>query len=155
MSFHELTLGKMREMAEKFAGAGVKLNLPPESSKTLGTEYVAGDWGKSLSGRVRFDPRFTNPVGYFQGGFFGAAFDDVMGPLTYMAAGRPVATIEMSVSFLRPFVAKDEYVEITAEVVSLTKAVLVLKAEAYSQAGKLLATAHSHSLVIAEENLKK
>lgn len=155
MSTEVGVLARMKEMAEKFAEAGVRLNLPPESTKTLGTEYVAAEWGKSLTGRVRFDPKFTNPVGYFQGGFLGAAFDDVMGPLTYMAAGRPVATIEMSVSFLKPFVAKDEYVDITAEVVSLSKALLVIKAEARSKEGKLLATAHNHSLVISDENLKK
>jgi uncharacterized protein (TIGR00369 family) len=148
-------LARMKEMAEKFAGAGVRLNLPPESTKTLGTEYVAADWGKSLTGRVRFDPKFTNPVGFFQGGFLAAAFDDVMGPLTYMAAGRPVATIEMSLSFLRPFVAKDEFIDIRADVVSLSKNLLVLKAEAHSKGGKLLATAQNHSLVISDENLKK
>jgi hypothetical protein len=32
---------------------------------------------------------------------------------------------------------------------------LVLKAEAHSKEGKLLATAHNHSLVIPNENLKK
>lgn len=155
MSVHAEALARMKEMAEKFAGAGIHLNLPPESSKTLGTEYVAADWGKSLTGRVRFDARFTNPTGVFQGGFLGAAFDDVMGPLTYMAAGRPVATIEMSVSFLRPFTAKDEYAEIRAEVVNVSKSLLVLKAEALSKAGRLLATAHSHSLVMGEEGLRK
>lgn len=155
MSPHEQVRKSMEEMAEAFAQNGVALEMPPQSNRTLNTEYVEIDYGKMLAAQIKFDPRFTNPMGMFQGGFLCAAIDDVFGPLTYMAAARPVVTIEMSTSFLRPFTAKDEFVTIKAEVVSKSKTLLVLKAEVHSKEGKLIASASSHSLIISEQNLKK
>lgn len=154
MAIHEQILTSMKEMAEKFSALGVKLELPPTSSKALGTEYTEIEFGKTLTGKFAFNPKFTNPLQMFQGGFLCAAFDDVFGPLTYMAAGQPVVTLEMSTSFIRPFTAKDEVMFIKAEVVSKTKSVLILRAEARNKEGKLIATANNHSLVMPEANLK-
>ena len=154
MSVHEQVMQSMQGMAEQFAASGIQLDLPPPSNKTMGTEYTEIDFGKSLAARFVFDPRFTNPLKMFQGGFLCAAFDEVFGPLTYMAAGQPVVTLEMSVSFVRPFTAKDESITIRAEVVSKTKSVLLLKAEARTKEGKLVATSGNHSMLISESNLK-
>lgn len=154
MSQHNEVMKSMKEMAEKFAGLGVRLELPPASNKAMSTEYTEMDAGKSLTARFPFNPAFTNPVKLFQGGFLCAAFDEVMGPLTYMAAGQPAVTLDMNTSFVRPFTAKDEYIEIKAEIVSKTKTVLFVRAEAKNKEGKLVATAVSHSLVISEANLR-
>jgi uncharacterized protein (TIGR00369 family) len=147
MNVNDQVRASMREMAEKFRAAGVELALPPPSSDTLGTRYTAIDPGKMLEAEFAWNARFTNPLKIFQGGFLCAAFDEVFGPLTYMAAGKPALTIEMSTSFLRPFTEAVGTVRIRAEVVSQTKALLVLKAEARTPEGKLLATAGSHSMI--------
>jgi acyl-coenzyme A thioesterase PaaI-like protein len=47
-----------------------------------------------------------------------------------MATGRPVVTVEMSTTFLRPFAERDEFVTVRAEDVAQSKTLLVLKAEA-------------------------
>ena len=154
MSSQEDVLKSMKEMQAKFAEAGMKLQMPPHSNKTLGTEYIDMDFGKSLTAKVPFQEQFTNPLHMFQGGFLCAAFDEVYGPLTYMAAGQPVVTIEMSTSFIRPFTAKDEFIVIKADVISKTKTLIVLKAEACSKAGKLIATSTNHSLVVSEQQMK-
>lgn len=147
MNANEQVLASMKEMAERFRAAGVELVLPPPSNEAMGTVYTAIDPGKMLEAEFAFNPLFTNPLKIFQGGFLCAAFDEVFGPLTYMAAQKPALTIEMSTSFLRPFTAATGSVKIRAEVVNQSKALLVLKAEARAPDGKLIATASSHSML--------
>jgi len=153
MNVHEQVMKSMAEMAEKFARLGVKLQMPPPSNLTLGTRYTDIDLGKMLTAEFKFDPKFGNPMQVFQGGFLCAAFDDVYGPLTYMACERPVVTIEMSTTYLRPFREKDEYITVRAEVVARSKSLLVLKAEAKNKNGKLIATSTSHSLITTDQQL--
>ncbi len=155
MTVHEQVIQNMTEMADRFAAAGVKLTMPPQSNITLGTTYTAIDLGKMLEAQIRFDGRFTNPLQMFQGGFLCAALDEVFGPLTFMAAGRPVLTIEMSTSYLRPFTAKDEAIIVRAEVVAKTKTLIVMKAEVKTISGKLVATATNHSLITNDDHLRR
>lgn len=154
MSVHEEIMSSMKGMAETFAGLGVKLILPPKSNEALRTEYTAVDMGKMLEAKIPFDHRYTNPLKMYQGGILAGAFDEVFGPLTYMTAGAPVVTLEMSVTFLRPFTERDGYVSIRAEVVSKTKSVIVMRAEARNPEGKLVATAQNHSIIVSEQKLK-
>lgn len=153
-SAHEFVAQNMREMAEKFVALGVSLQLPPNSGLTLGTHYIDIDFGKSLTAEIKFDDRFTNPMHMFQGGFLCAVLDEVYGPLTYMAAGRPVMTIEMSTSFVRPFTAKDESIVVRAEVVNQSKTLMILRAEVRSKSGKLIATSTNHSLISNDSTLR-
>lgn len=155
MDAHEQVMASMRRMAETYAHSGLALRMPPASNATLGTQYTAIDYGTMLEARINYDERFSNPLHMFQGGFLCAALDEVYGPLTYMAAERPVVTIEMSTSFLRPFTAKDEAVIIRATVVAQTKSLMVLKAEVKTLAGKLVATSTTHSLITSESTLQK
>lgn len=155
MSIHEDVLSSMKEMASAFAKAGVHLQLPPPSGTLLGTTYTAIEQGTSLSARFGFNDAFQNPVGMFQGGLIGAAFDEVFGPLTYMAAERPTVTLEMSVSYVRPFTAKDKAITIRADVVSKTKSILLLRAEAHTEEGKLIATATTHCIILNDKQLQR
>jgi uncharacterized protein (TIGR00369 family) len=141
-------------MAARFAAAGVQLQLPPNSNRTIGTKYVDVDPGNSLTAEIQFDSRFTNPVQMYQGGFLCAAVDEVFGPLTYMAAGRPAVTVEMSTTFIRPFVQSDGVIRIRAEVTAKTKSLIFLKAEVRTLDGKLIATATNHSMMLSDQNLK-
>jgi uncharacterized protein (TIGR00369 family) len=154
MNVHEQVLASMHEMAGRFSQVGVKLQMPPASNTTLGTRYTEIEFGKMLAAEFKFDSRFTNPMHVFQGGFLCAIFDEVYGPLSYMTSERPVVTIEMSTSFLRPFTEKDEFLVVRAEVVAKSRTLLVLKAEARNKKGKLIATSTSHSLTATDQMLK-
>ena len=154
MNVHDQVISSMREMAAKFPLAGLHLQLPPASNSTMGTRYTEMDLGKMLAAEFRFDPKFANPMQAVQGGLLCAMFDEVYGPLSYMAAGRPVVTIDMSTTFLRPFTEKDEFVVVRAEVVAQSRTLLVLKAEARNNKGKLIATSTSHSLITSDQQLK-
>lgn len=153
MTVHEQVMKGMQEMAALFAAANISLELPPQSNLTLGTTYVGIDFGTMLTARFQFDSRFINPIGTFHGGFLSAAFDDTFGPLSYMAAARPVVTLELSTTFIRPFIAKDEYIDIRAELVSKSKSLLVMRAEAKTKVGKLIATSTTSSLILSDEQL--
>ncbi len=153
MTVHDQVMNGMREMAALFSSVNISLEMPPQSNLTLGTTYVDIDFGKMLTARFKFDSRFMNPIGTFHGGFLSAAFDDTFGPLSYMAASRPVVTLELSTTFIRPFTAKDEYIDIRAELVSKSKSLLVMRAEAKTKEGKLIATSTTHSLILSDEQL--
>ena len=154
LSTHEQVLASMREMAATFAAAGIALELPPPSSQTLGTTFTEFDLGKFLAARFAFAQRFANPLGMFQGGFLAAAFDEVFGPLAYMTAGKPVVAIEISTTYIRPFTAADELLDVRAEVVVKNRSLLVLRAEAKTAAGKLIATSQNHGLILSDDRLK-
>ena len=155
MNAQEFVQIHMEEMRTKFQEAGIVLDLPPPSNLTLKTRYTDIDPGKMLTAEIPFDAQFTNPIHFFQGGFLCAAFDEAFGPLSYMAAQRPVVAIEISTSFIRPFSEKDQFISIRAEIVSQTKSLMIMKAEAKSKAGKLIAISSNHALILSDEQMKK
>jgi len=155
MKAQELVQKHMEEMKRKFQESGIVLDLPPSSNLTLQTRYTDVDPGKMIMAEIPFDTKFANPIHVFQGGFLCAAFDEAFGPLSYMAAQRPVVAIEISTSFIRPFSPKDEFISIRAEVVSQTKSLMIMKAEAKSKAGKLIAISSNHALILSDEQMKK
>jgi uncharacterized protein (TIGR00369 family) len=139
MTPHDQMLALMNEMKRTLEQSGVQLRLPPRSHESMGVRFTHIDLGKMLTAEIPFHEEFSNPTGVMQGGFLCAAFDEVFGPLAYMAAGRPAATIEMSTSFLRPFQPKHKVLTVRAEVVSVSKSLLVLQAQATRPDGKLIA----------------
>jgi len=155
MTPHEEVMNSMREMAEKFAAYGVALEMPPQSNKSLGTLYVDIDFGKKLSAQIKHDPKFTNPMGVYQGGFLCAGLDDVYGPLSYMAALKPVVTLNMNTSFVRPFSANDQTAIFSAEVISISKSIILMRAEVRTQSQKLIATSTNTSMILSEAQLAK
>jgi len=153
LTAHEQVTQSMKEMVETYSKMGITLLMPPPSIKVFNTKYTEIEFGKSLSAEFEFDLKFCNPLGTFQGGMLCGLFDEVYGPLTYMASGRPVVTIEMSTTFLRPFTQKDKTLVVRSQIVAKTKTLLVLKAEALTAEGKLVATSTSHSLILSDEQL--
>lgn len=155
MTAHEQVMKSMLEMKENFAALGITLELPPPSNKTLGTVYTEIDFGKKLAAEIKHDHAFTNPLGMYQGGFLCAGLDDVYGPLSYMAAKKPVVTLDMNTSFVRPFGPKDVLAVFSAEVVSISKSVMLMRAEVRTQTGKLIATSTNTSMILSEEQHKR
>jgi uncharacterized protein (TIGR00369 family) len=150
MSVHDQVLASMKEMAATMEQSGVKLHMPPRSTKSMGTRFTEIVPGKMLAAEIPFHEEFGNPTGVMQGGFVCAAFDEVFGPLSYMAARRPAVTIEMNTSFLRPFQAKQKFLTVRAEVVSASRSLLLLEAKATRPDGKLVAISKVNCMVMAE-----
>jgi acyl-coenzyme A thioesterase PaaI-like protein len=138
MSKHEEFHQFMKNFAAEFHRVtGQEISMPPPSVSTIETIFTDFDFGNTLVGRVYYDKKFANPLGFYQGGFLCAAIDNVLGPLVYASAKKAVVTVEMSTSFIRPFTAADEYIDIYGSVVSRTKSIIILKAEVKNKEGKL------------------
>lgn len=151
---HEEILSAQLEMKAKFESMGFALQLPPPSSLSLKLQYTGFEKGRMLKARMPFQKEMTNPIGLMQGGFIAAGIDDVMGPLSYMAAGQPVVTLQLSVTYLRPFLASDEAVEIEATVINQTRTTLYMEATVKNQKGQLLCKATSQNMLVSKDKLK-
>ncbi|MBN8223001.1 MAG: PaaI family thioesterase, partial [Spirochaetes bacterium] len=82
-----------------------------------------------------------------QGGYMAAAFDNTLGPLSYVAAQKPAVTLDMSQTYLRAARAGDIlYCE--AEVVTRGLRTLYMTASMYDARKKLIATAQTQILIL-------
>jgi uncharacterized protein (TIGR00369 family) len=142
----KLFLDKCRRVQERF---GLPLQIPPSCLQDMEGRLLGYVPGKLLKAVFPVFPRYANPMGTMQGGFMAAAFDNVLGPLSYLAAGRPCTTNNLSVNFIRALAAGDE-MHITARVISRSSRTLHLRAEAVNQAGKLVAVALSNLAVVKD-----
>jgi len=130
------------------------LVLPPPSFLALGMEFCAKT-EDSLSAWVPWRLEFTNPLGAYQGGMLSAAFDNVLGPLSYMVARRPCVTVDLDVNFSRPFRASDGRLLIVGTVLSKGRSLLHLTARATNANGQLVATANSNCLVLSDDQVMR
>jgi uncharacterized protein (TIGR00369 family) len=154
MSIHEEVLTLQEGLRTKFAILGMELLLPPPSSRTLKLEYTGYEAGRMLRARMPYNKEMINPIRLMQGGFIAAGIDDVMGPLSYMCAGQPVVTLQLNVSYLRPFLEQDEYVDIEAEVINKTRTTLYMEATVKNRQGQLLCKATAQSMLVSKEKMK-
>jgi uncharacterized protein (TIGR00369 family) len=133
----KLFLEKCRQIEER---SGLTLQFPPNCLLEMEGRLLNHEPGKMLEASFPVSSRYANPMGRLQGGFLAAAFDNVLGPLSYLAAGRPCTTNNLSVNFIRAVLPGDE-IRITARVVSRSLRTLHLRAEAFNREGKIVALA--------------
>ena len=114
------------------------LLLPPPCLLDMQAEFVTYHEGASLSLRFPVLERYRNPMGNMQGGLVAAAFDNTLGPLSYLVAP-PSVTMSLNTQFVRPVVPGTAYLLCEARVVERTRNVLHLAADARLPDGKLVA----------------
>jgi len=131
-------------MQEKF---GIK--LPPESAIELQSQFVEYVPKKSLSVSFPVQEKHTGPLGILQGGILTAFFDDTFGPLSYATLGKPMLTIDIHVHFIRSSKPGD-IITVKAEIVSRGRQMIFMKAEAFNQKNKLIATSTTSALILSE-----
>ena len=110
-------------------------------------DYV--DYDSRVMLKIAFPVReeYLNPVKAMQGGFITAAFDNVFGPLSYLAARTPCTTLDLHTNYIRSINAGDT-LTVTAKIVSRGVSAMHLSAEAVNGKGKLIATCTSHMVPI-------
>ncbi len=155
MSFHEQFMKEYQNYQSKLADMGVNINLPAPSMLELQLEYLSQVPDQSITARLPFQKRFTNPVGLYQGGILAAGMDDVFGPLSYSAAKGPCVTLSMNVTYMRPFSAEDGEVIIEGKILQKTKTFIFMRAEVKNPKGQLIATADSHVTILRQDQLQK
>lgn len=132
----------MQAMQKEFG-----LELPPKAFLHMDGKFVSYVRKKELVCTFYADPEFSNPMHVMQGGFLGAAIDNTMGPLSYLATGRATTTLELSVNYIR-MVKEAQRIQVTARVVARGNQHLYMEAEAIDEDGKQLARASSQVLIL-------
>lgn len=117
--------------------------LPPNCSVFMKGEYL--DYDSRVMLKIAFPvlEEYLNPMNVMQGGLITAAFDNVFGPLSYLAARTPCTTLDLHTNYIRPINAGDTLI-VTARVISRGLSAMHLSAEAVNGKGKLIATCSSH-----------
>ena len=149
MSSHPSLKILEEETRRLFAGPFVGTEFPPHCFVSMQAEFLAYESRRSLTIRLPVREESLNPMRGMQGGFLAAAFDNALGPLSYLAAGRPCTTLYLDVQFIRAVGYPDD-LTITARVISRGRETVLMSAEAVNGRGKLVATAMSASLIVRD-----
>jgi len=141
----------MHESREKeyqpYGNLNVELGTPPPCYLHMKARLVDYNPNTSLTVAFPVVESYLNPAGTMQGGFITAAFDNVFGPLCYLASGtRSSAMININNSYHRPAFAGDELI-ITARVKTKGRSIVHMEAEAYNQDSKLVASANCNYML--------
>lgn len=132
----ELLNAEFAELGGLFPDAA----LPPNCSSFMQGEYVRYESRTLLAAAFPVREEYLNPMKVMQGGFITAAFDNVFGPLSYLAARTPCTTLELHTVYIRS-IAPGDRLTVTARIVSRGASALHLSAEGVNAKGKLTATA--------------
>ncbi len=125
-----------------------KAQFPPEVAKYIPSEFIEYKKGESLKLRFKIKKEFNNPFNITFGGVYGMFFDAVFGPFSGLEAQKPTTSLDMNITFLKSLSVADEYVDITAKVISKSKTFLILQGEAHNSKGDLVATCNSRMMVV-------
>ncbi len=137
----------MKEMNEGFQAGSHKITLPPPSFTDMNAEIIEYVKNKSITVTFPVRTNQTNPMGFMQGGYIAAAFDNAFGPLSYLVAKKPVTTIDMNVQYIRG-VANNQTVIVTAKIEARGLSTIHMIGEMKTEKGKLLATATTNLLIL-------
>ena len=122
-------------------------DAPPCFSSMQGNvvDFVAGE---DMTIAFPVLDTYLNPAGSMQGGMISAAFDNVFGPLCWIASGTPKGVMtEMTTAYHRP-IFKGDCLTIRAYVKVKGRRKVHMLADAYDNQQKLIATAVSTYLLL-------
>jgi acyl-coenzyme A thioesterase PaaI-like protein len=136
-------------MRERYGAMTDQMVLPPPIFAELGSEVVALDVEAGMMQmRFPFEQRFTNPLGYMQGGMIGAAMDNTIGPLSFLVAP-PSVTVRFDMRFLKPINAPITHFWVTAQLESHEGRKLTFTATAHDEERSIeYTTAHAEHLIL-------
>jgi len=135
------------ELDDFRARVGDHLPFPPPCFTSMKGEFLEYESRKSLKVSFPVTEGSLNPQAKMQGGFLTAGFDNVFGPLSYLAARTPCITLDIHTQYFRGL-EQGEIVTIAAEVVARSPATISMRAEAFNTGGKLVATSSTNLLIV-------
>ena len=139
----ELLEEELRSLSREHA---LGITFPPNCFTSMQAKFVEYESRRSLSVAFPVLEESLNPLRTMQGGFIVAAFDDVFGPLSYLAARIPCVTLNLNTQFIRPIECGDQ-LTVRATVVSRNAQVLQMTAEAFNSRNKVIATASATATI--------
>jgi uncharacterized protein (TIGR00369 family) len=142
------SLSVLAEELDEFRGrVGAKTPFPPPCFTSMKGEFLEYESRKSLRVSFPVTANSLNPQTIMQGGFITAAFDNVFGPLSYLAARGPCTTLDIHTQFIRGIDEGDTLV-VTAKVVARGSSTIHMTAEAVNSAHKLVATGSTNLFIV-------
>jgi uncharacterized protein (TIGR00369 family) len=142
----DILSAEFQQMTTQFPDA----QLPPNCFSVMKGKYLDYELRTMLKISFPVLSEFLNPMKSMQGGIIAAAFDNVIGPLSYLAARATCVSLDMHTNFIRPVFVGDE-LTITAKVIIRGRSTMNISAEAVNSRGKLIATCTSHLIVMKKE----
>lgn len=127
--------------------------FPPPVFDITPSEFIEHIEGKSMTLRFPILEKYNNPMGITFGGVFGMFFDMAMGPFSGLEGHGPTTSLDLNITYIKALRVKDEYVDVTAEIISNTKSFLILHGKAITAKGQLVATASSRMMVLNIERM--
>ena len=106
-----------REMNAMKAKSTLALELPPPCFHDMQGEFLRYSSRKAILVSFPVLAKQLNPIGVMQGGYIAAAFDNTLGPLSYLATQKPAVTLDMTQTYLRA-ARLDEKMYCEAEVIT-------------------------------------
>lgn len=137
----------MKELTEGFQVGDRKITVPPPSFLDMKAEIISYTKNKSITVSFPVMHNQSNPMGFMQGGYIAAAFDNAYGPLSYLVAKKPTTTIDMNIQYIRG-VATEQTVIVTATIEAKGFSTIHMTAEMKTEKGKLLATSTTNLLIL-------
>ncbi|MBM4162033.1 MAG: PaaI family thioesterase [Ignavibacteria bacterium] len=138
-----------REIQDLQTKAAAGHTFPPNCFVSMKAEFVRYVSRTSLTVSFPVLEESLNPLRKMQGGILSAAFDNTFGPLSYLAARCPCATLDLHTQFIRPVDAGDT-ITVTARVLSQGPDTLFLSAEAVNRRKKLVATCCANMIILRQ-----
>lgn len=136
-----------REMNAMKAKSTLALELPPPCFHDMQGEFLRYSSRKAILVSFPVLAKQLNPIGVMQGGYIAAAFDNTLGPLSYLAAQKPAVTLDMTQTYLRA-ARLDEKMFCEAEVITRGLKTLYMTGSLFDSRGKLVATAQTQILIL-------
>jgi uncharacterized protein (TIGR00369 family) len=134
------------ELEEFRRRVSAKMPFPPPCFTSMGGKFLQYESRKSLKVSFPVTAESLNPEQTMQGGFITAAFDNVFGPLSYLAARCPCTTLDIHTQFVRGIEKGDELI-VTARVVARGPNSIHITAEAVNSSNKLIAASSTNLLI--------
>jgi uncharacterized protein (TIGR00369 family) len=146
MTMDDPIVSLMNEFGALKAAHALTGDLLPNCFQEMKGEFIDYRPRERLVARFPVQEKYLNPVRMLQGGFLTAAFDNVFGPLSYLAARSLCSTIDIQTHFLRGVEAGD-FLTITGRVISRGSTLMHLSGEAHGSKGKLVATSSATVII--------
>jgi len=136
-----------KELEEFRQTWGSGMPFPPPCFTSMQGKFLEYQSRKSLKVSFPVLGEGLNPQNKMQGGFLTAAFDNVFGPLSYLAARSPCTTLDIQTQFFRG-IDDHETITITAEVIARGSNSIYMTADAFNSIGKLVAKSNTNLLIV-------
>jgi uncharacterized protein (TIGR00369 family) len=135
------------DMINKFSGVP-GIEVPPKcfiEMKGTIIDFNAKDYIK-ISFPVPVN--FSNPAGNLLGGMISAFFDNTFGPLSFVIAQKPVVSLDLNTTFIKPISPKEKDLIVEAKAIKITKRFIIFEGKAYNPDNELIATSTSRMMIL-------